>query len=171
MAADPKKATAITNLDATPLLRAQPWYHGGAVKSFVGTVEAADAADATTSIYRFFRVGSWMRVEDLFLMNDALSAGAVDVGLYRTTNDGGAVVDVDFFASAVSVASANKATGGTNIAWEAAGSASDISKVDQRIWEVLGLTTDPNLEYDVAATVSTALGAAGTISLRGKFAW
>ena len=167
MADDSKKSTTITNLDAQTGIRPNSWYHGGNLRSYIETVEAADAASAN-SVYRFFRVHSWMRVDDLFLMNDALSAGAVDVGLHDI--NGGAAVDQDFFASAVAVSTANKATGGTNIAWEAAGSASDISKGTQRIWEVLGLTTDPNKEYDVTATVTTALGAAGTLTLRGKFA-
>jgi len=168
MADDSKKSTTITGLDTDPPLRPNSWVAGGVPKSYVETVEAADAA-SIGSKYRFFRVTSWMRVEDLFVMNDALSAGAMDVGLYDTADNGGAVVDADFFASAVSLASANKATGGTNIAWEAAGSASDISKVTQPIWQVLGLTSDPRKEYDVVGTVTTALGAAGTISLRGKF--
>lgn len=170
MADDSKKTTAITNLDATPVLRAMSWYHGGALKSYVGTVEAADAASIGT-VYRFFRIPSWARVESIHVMNDALSAGAMDVGLYKCAADGGAVVDADFFASAVAVSSANKATGGSNVAWEADSTASNIDKVDKRIWEILGLTSDPQLEYDVAGTVTTALGAAGTISLRGTFTW
>jgi hypothetical protein len=105
-------------------------------------------------------------------MNDAIaSAGTVDIGLYQPASSGGAVVDADFFASAVSIVSANKATGGSNVAWEADSTASNIALVDKRIWEMLGLTSDPNLEYDVAATVVTPTGGAGTLSLRGKFAY
>jgi hypothetical protein len=167
MADDSKKTTAITNLDASPTLRADSWYHGGALKKYAGTVEAADAASIGT-IYRFFRIGSWMRVDSLVLMNDALSAGAMDIGLYDTAANGGAVVDADFFASAVSLASANKATGGSNIAYEADSTAMNIDKVTKRVWEVLGLTSDPGKRYDVAGTVTTAIGAAGTISLRGE---
>jgi hypothetical protein len=170
MADDSKKATAITKLDSVPMERPSSWQHGGALKAYGGTIEAADAASIGT-VYRFFRVPSWARCDNLVLMNDALSAGAMDIGLYRTAADGGAVVDADFFASAVAVSSANKATGGSNIAYEADSTAMNIDKVEKRIWEVLGLTIDPVLEYDVAGTVTTALGAAGTVSLRGHFTW
>jgi hypothetical protein len=109
-----------------------------------------------------------MRPVNLAIYCDALGAGcAGDVGLYRTAADGGAVVDADFFASAVAIATA---VNGTDITYEAA-SAMDISKIEQRIWEVLGLTVDPNLEYDVAVTLTAATVAGGTLSLRGSFAW
>jgi hypothetical protein len=161
------KTTSITNLDATPIVRAQSWVHGGHSKPYAGTVETL-ATDSIGSTYRFFRVGSWMRPVNLAIYCDALGAGcAGDVGLYRTAADGGAVVDADFFASAVAIATA---VNGTDITYEAA-SAMDISKIEQRIWEVLGLTVDPNLEYDVAVTLTAATVAGGTLSLRGSFAW
>jgi hypothetical protein len=167
MADDSKKTTAITGLDSKPVERPNPWYHGGGVKAYAGTVEAVDGA-SIGSVYRFFRVGSWMRVDELVLMNDALSAGATDIGLYRTAADGGAVVDADFFASAVPLASAQTPKSGLNVTYESDSTAMNIAKCDKRIWEALGLTVDPGLEYDVAATLTTAAGAAGTISLRGK---
>jgi hypothetical protein len=89
--------------------------------------------------------------------------------LARTAADGGGYVDQDFFASAVALGSA---LNGTDITYEAAsGAAMDIANIEKRIWEVLGLTSDPNLEYDVLATVTTAITAAGTISLAGVFSW
>ena len=40
MAVNAYKTTAITNLDATPIVRANPWVHGGNAKQFAGTIEA-----------------------------------------------------------------------------------------------------------------------------------
>lgn len=161
------KTTSITNLDATPIIRANSWVHGGTAKHFCGTVETV-TADDTGSRYRFFRIGSWMRPIAISIFCDAMTAGAVDVGLYRTAADGGAVVDADFFGSAVSLATA---LNGTDITFEQASTGEDISKIEQRIWEVLALTIDPNLEYDVVASVTTAITAGGTLSLRGTMTW
>lgn len=159
------KTTSITNLDASPSLRAQSWTHGSNAKNYAGTVETL-ATDSIASTYRFFRIGSWMRPVALAYACDALGTScAGDVGLYKTATDGGAVVDADFFASAVAIAAA---TNWTDITHEAA-SAMDISKVEQRIWEVLGLTIDPNIEYDVVVTLTAATVAGGTLSLRGAF--
>jgi hypothetical protein len=159
------KTTSITNLDATPIIRANPWIHGANARQYIGTLETI-TADDTGSRYRFWRIGSWMRPVAVSIFCDAMTAGAVDVGLYRTAADGGAVVDADFFGSAVSLATA---LNGTDITYEQASTGEDISKAEQRIWEVLGLTVDPNLEYDVVASVTTAITAGGTLTLRGAF--
>ena len=164
MAVNAYKTVSITNLDATPILRANPWVHGGNSKQFAGTVEAVNG-DSIGSTYRFFRVGSWMRPVSLTLFCDALTGGAADLGLYRAAADGGAVVDQDLFSTAVSVASA--ITTGTNIRFEQ----DDVANVEKRIWELLGLTADPNLEYDVALTLTAALTASGTLALQGVFSW
>ena len=164
MAVNAYKTTAITNLDATPIVRANPWVHGGNAKQFAGTIEAVNG-DSIASTYRFFRIGSWMRPVSLTLFCDAITSAAGDLGLYRTTADGGAVVSQTLFASAQSVASA--ITTGTNIRFEQ----DDIANVEKRIWELLGLTADPNLEYDVTLTLTAAATAGGTLSLQGAFSW
>ena len=65
------------------------------------------AADDDGSVYRFFRVGQTFAPIQIWLYNDAITGGTdYDLGLYRTAEDGGAVVDVDRFATAVSMASA-----------------------------------------------------------------
>src|SRR5215470_11308440 len=97
------KTASVTNLDATPILRANPWVHGGNSKQFAGTIEAVNG-DSIGSTYRFFRVGSWMRPVQLALYCDAITSAAGDLGLYRTAVDGGAVVSASLFASAQSIA-------------------------------------------------------------------
>jgi hypothetical protein len=164
MAINAYKTVSITNLDATPILRANPWVHGGNSKQFAGTVEAV-TGDSIGSTYRFFRVGSWMRPVSLTLFCDALTGGAADLGLYRAAADGGAVVDADIFATAQSVATANAT--GLQVRFEA----DDIANVEKRIWELLGLTADPNLEYDVALTLTAGISASGTLALQGVFSW
>jgi hypothetical protein len=106
-----------------------------------------------------------MRPVSLTLFCDALTGGAADLGLYRAAADGGALVSAALFASAQSVASANAA--GISARFEA----DDVANVEKRIWELLGLTADPNLEYDVALTLTAALSASGTLALQGVFSW
>jgi hypothetical protein len=167
MAINAYKTLSVTNLDATPILRANPWVHGGHAKQFAGTVEAVNG-DSAASTYRFFRIGSWMRPVSLTLFCDALTGGAADLGLYRTASDGGAVVSgpgQTLFASAQSIATANAA--GINVRFEQ----DDIANVEKRIWELLALTADPNLEYDVALTLTAPISASGTLALQGVFSW
>ena len=67
----------------------------------VGYVANA-ADDSGTSIHRFCRVPSNARISQiLFSTGDATTAGALDIGIYQTAENGGAVVDADLFASAV----------------------------------------------------------------------
>jgi hypothetical protein len=164
MAVNAYKTNAVANLDATPILRTNPWVHGGNSKQFAGTVEAVNG-DSIGSTYRFFRIGSWMRPINLTLFCDAVATGAGDLGLYRAAVDGGAVVSASLFASAQSIATA--ITAGANIRFEQ----DDIANVEKRIWELLGLTADPNLEYDVTLTLTAAATGGGTISLQGAFSW
>lgn len=164
------KTTSITNLDGLPQKRANPWTHGGDAKHYGGTVETL-ATDSIGSTYRFFRVTSAMRPIALAVFCDALGSGcAGDIGLYRTAADGGAVVDADFFASAVAIAAA---TNGTDVTFESGNAATNmgIEQIEKRIWEVMGLAADPGLEYDVVVTLTAATVAGGTLSLRGAFTW
>ena len=89
MAVNAYMPTAITNLDATPIVRANPWVHGGNAKQFAGTIEAVNG-DSIASTYRFFRIGSWMRPVSLTLFCDAITRAAGDLGLSHTSADGGA---------------------------------------------------------------------------------
>lgn len=159
------KSGPITSLDATPSVRPGSWAHGDK-GHYVGTVETL-ATDSIGSTYRFFRIRSSQRCAALAVFCDALGSGcAGDVGLYLP--NGGAVVDADFFASAVAIAAA---TNGTDITYEAANAATNmgIEQIEKRIWEVMGLTADPFLEYDVTVTLTAATVAGGTLSLRGVF--
>lgn len=165
------KTTSVTNLDATPAIRANPWINGQNSKSYVGRILAV-TADDTSSTYRFFRVGSWMRCHALALFCDALStSAAVNVGLWNPSNiSAGAVVDADFFASAVVVSSA---LNGTDITYESANAASNMGLpvAESRLWEVMALTADPNLQYDVTIQPTSAITAGGNIVLRASFVY
>ena len=161
------KSTAITNADAKILNNSRIFRTE--VYEAVGTVEAANG-DSIASIYRFCRVPSNARISRVLLSCDAITSGAGDVGVYKTARDGGAVVDVDFFGSAVSIASALSHSDITHEADAAdAGAGYGQADVQKPLWQALGLTADPYIEYDIAVTLTAAAAAAGTMSMKVQF--
>lgn len=169
MAVVTTKAGAITNRDATPRVATNAGLAAGAVKGFVGVVEAV-SGDSIASKYIMGQIPSNAYAEVLRLYSDAVTTCAADIGIYRTTADGGAVVDVDFYASAQSLASA---LSGTDVTHEAdaadAGSGNGNADLEKPLWQRLGLTSDPKVMYDVVITLTAAAGSAGTIGLRGQY--
>lgn len=164
MAVVTQKSTSITNVDAGDL---NPDYKSrGVLREAVDTIELANG-DSIGSTYRMFRVWSGWRVSDIIIDSDDIgTTTAGDIGLYRTAADGGAVVDADFFASAVSLNAG--ALSGSNVTHESG--VVDVANKAKRLWEQLALTADPGVWYDVALTLTAAADAAGTFTLRGRFA-
>jgi hypothetical protein len=106
-------------------------------------------------------------VSRVLLSCDAITTCAGDVGVYQTTDNGGAAVDVDFFASAQSLAAALANSDVTHEADAAdAGAGYGLADVEKQLWQALGLTADPCRDYDVAVTLTAAAGSAGTVGLK-----
>jgi len=164
------KSTAITNRDATPRVISNPAGVAGAVQQICGTAEAANG-DSIASKYILGQIPSNAVGEVLKLYCDAITSGAADIGIYRNTVDGGAVVDVDFYASAQSIAAA---LNGTEIQHEAdaadAGVGFGLADIEKPLWQRLQLSADPGVIYDIVATLTAATTAAGTIAIRGSYA-
>lgn len=159
MAVANTKATLISNADAVPPVLTNS-HMNGVVRNTVGTVETL-AADDVASVYRLCRVPSNARLVSLKVASDAITgASTSDVGVYKTLRDGAAVVDADFFATDIDISSA---TAFTENLLEA--TATDHVNCEKRLWEALGLTTDPQIDYDLAVTVNDVT-AAGTISMK-----
>ena len=158
------KASAVTSADGTPQVLTTTKVAGGRLKELRGTVELANG-DSIASTYRIGRVHSSWLPSQLIKLSDAITSGAADFGLADTAANGGAAVSAAFFASAVSIASADVV--GTDITHEAAGATvyGEIANIEKRIWEALALTADPNKYYDLTATLTAATTAAGTLSV------
>lgn len=157
MAAENLKSGVITNRDATPpvLSTSNP----GLVRRAYGKVECAGGDAGST--YRFCSIPSNAKLVRAFYSCDDLGTGVtMNVGLYQTTANGGAVADQDFFASALDVATA--AVGITEITFERG--ATLIDELEQPLWQRLALTADSNREYDVVA-VSASAAATGTMAV------
>lgn len=163
MAVVSSSSTVITNRDASPKVLSNARLVKGAMMEAAGLV-AAVSGDSIASKYKFFSLPSNARVSDLLLTCDAITTCAGDIGLYQTTANGGAVVDVDFFSAAKSLAAALKRATvcGDNVMVAA--------QSEKPLWEALGLSTDPKIDYDVVVTLTAAAGSAGNIFLQAQFA-
>lgn len=169
MAVVTPKSAAITNADATPPRLTNSRVIRGRLHESVGTLEVANG-DSIASIFRLCRVPSNARMSQVLLSCDAITSAAADIGLYKTARDGGAVVDVDFFASAASIASALVNSDVTHEADPADGGAGfGHADSEKPLWECVGLTADPGGSYDIALTLTAAATAAGTVSLRTRY--
>lgn len=157
MAVEAKRSTVIANATATPPVLNSPINEKGNLRESQGFINLVNA-DSIASTYRLFRIRSCDRVSQLLLYGPAVAGAAGDIGLYRTTPDGGAVVDADFFASAQAFTSA---LNGADVTFEAAAAGGLIANAEKRIWEALGLAADPHLEYDVTVTLTAAATATG----------
>lgn len=161
------KSTVITNADATARTLTSSKITGGMyLREAVGTVEVA-AADDNDSVYRFVRVPSNARITSVERANDAITGGTdYNIGVHKTAADGGAVVSDNLFGDAIDMSSASAFQ---DITYET--TAANISKVEQELWQLLGLTTDPGLMYDITATGIAVGSGAGTIALRVRGSW
>lgn len=146
-------------IDREAGVKTNPRVDNARMKRKYATVAVPDAS-SIGSTFRMFQLSSSDTVEALILSCSAITSAEGNVGLYRTNEDGGAVVDADLFASAQSVASALTAT---NITHESG--VYPHTEKGLPLWEVVGLTADPFLKYDVVVTLTAAATAAGTLSL------
>lgn len=162
------KSTAITNATAQPTTPTSVRIANGNLmesQGFAGVV----SGDSAGSTYRVFRLRSSDRISLIRMYApDIGTTTAADLGLYDKSDvNTGAVVDADFFASAV-VLNAG-ALNGSDLTFEAAAAGGLITNAEKRIWECLGLAADPFKEYDVALTLTGAADAAGTVLVRMQF--
>lgn len=161
----------ITDLDASPVVKTNTTEIGGVKRVAIATL--AMTTGAVSDIKRFVRIPSRALVLSVEVNNDDLDSNgaptlATDLGLYRTTADGGAVVDADFFASAVITLQA-ATTSFTDLTYESA--VITVANRAKRLWEQLALTADPEVMYDVAFTYTTgaATHANGNATVRVEY--
>ena len=158
-------SNTITDRDATPKVLASGNVDNGRMRASGQTIEIA-TGNSSDSVYRFFSIPSNARVSELLAYSDDMgTATAANVGLYDTTENGSAVVDADFFASALSLNGG--ALVGSNITHESA--VFGVEDRESMLWEALGLSSDPNKHYDVCATLTADSDVGGTLTLEAKY--
>lgn len=159
------KSGAITNRDASPKVLSNSIISKSALYEAVGTIET-NGDDTAASKYIMATLPSNARVSAVLLSCDGNNtAGTINVGLYRSTIDGGAVVDADLFASAQAIGTILK---NSDITHES--TVYGIEDIEKPLWEALGLTSDPGVMYDLVATIVTADDAADSITIKIQYA-
>jgi len=151
------KSTQITNRDTTPVVLTNATSSGGHIRESAGEV-VITSGNSVGSIYQACTIPSNARIKRcLVSAPDIGTTTTADVGLYKTTADGGAVVDVDFFDDALSLK--DGAIARTDVTF-----ANVITLANYRkpVWEQLGLSSDPGINYDVCLTLDGAADGTGT---------
>ncbi|NOV24163.1 hypothetical protein E5S69_11635 [Cupriavidus necator] len=157
MAVVTTKSATITNRDAVPAVINDGRLERGSLRSSHGYVTAVNG-DSIGSKYILASVPSTAMVRKVLASCAAITTCAADIGVYRNTKDGGAVVDADFFASAQSLASALSNADVTNES-----GTYTMDKQEQPLWQAVGLTTDPGGTLDIVATLTAAAGSGGIV--------
>lgn len=172
-------ATAITNAQSTPRVQNPKGLEGGTVVRAVNglvTLTSGDTQNTTyaagASVYRVGKIRSADFYDQLRIVTtaDMGTTTVVDVGLYNVSNSTaapGTVVDQDFFASSLSLKDNALVTTGSGVnaadqTFEAGAAGGLITNAGRRVWECLGLTVDPGVEYEVAMTLTGACDGTGT---------
>lgn len=159
------KSSAVTDRDASPRELADAAISRGDIKEFVGAV-TANSDDSIGSVYIMGSIPSNARVSQVLLSCDGVATtGAADIGIYQTTANGGAVVDADLFASQQALT-----TGLANSDVTHESGVYGIEESEEYLWQVLGLTVDPAIHYDVALTLTAAMNAADDVVLKVRWA-
>jgi hypothetical protein len=160
------KSTAITNLDATPVVEATAGEGAvGRLHAVTGTVSSV-SLDAALSTYAFVRVPTTAKVTQVLFESAAMSGGKVQLGLYYSTSttDGtpaasrglvvtssGSTSQVNFFSGDIDCTSAVVQANYTY-----AGTALNTAAVrNMPLWQAAGLTSNPGGNFDIVGTCHT----------------
>jgi hypothetical protein len=153
------ETTQITNSEARPQVFNSAAHVHGKQRVCSGTFETTTGLDAG-DIVALCRLPAQASVKSIMLYLDALSSGAVDVGLYTGADSSNlTVADVDAYAAAVAIGGGANATG-LEVAFEAR----DIANINKLVYEDCADSLGDFSEYFLCMTVTTDLGAAGTCS-------
>lgn len=167
------KSASITNLDAVPAVRNTSGESGQGMLRQINDFVTTTTGKTTGSIYRIARVRSNVVVKQILLDSGAMStSAAMDVGVYYSDDpldpnyaaNAGAVITQAFFASAVDVSSAIRATDITN---ESGTYTAD--KRNKELWDALGLSSDPGGYLDIAGTNTATITAGALFALDVRF--
>jgi hypothetical protein len=154
------KSTAITNRESSPRVINNPGMgSAGVLRCVQGYLASVTASLSGTSVIRLCEIDAFAVVDRVAFQSAAQTAGNFSIGLYKTNADGGAVVDMDFFASRIDAAAAVVITDVTNES-----TTYTIAKQNQPLWQAAGVASAPpaGTKYDVCATVDTTDVTTGT---------
>lgn len=168
MTTEALKSTAITNLDASPIVVSTT---GEGAPGFLRNVSGyvtVSASMAAGSTYRLVRIPTNAKVKEILFESEAQGAGKFNLSVYYSdsTTDGTAVGNQalivpttgdQFFASDIDCAALVVQGIKTN---ESANYT--LAMRNKRLWDALALTSDPGGFFDIVAVVHTTDVTTGT---------
>lgn len=155
MATEAVKSTALTNLDASPPVRATSGAGGaeGGLRFVDGKATFADTK-TSGSTYAMVRVPSNAVIKRIrACIETAVTTFTVDIGVYYSTGPDtptdlqGDVIDADLFGSAVALASVVTPTEYTMESTQLS-----VTEMFYPLWQAAGLTSDPRCSFDIVLT-------------------
>jgi hypothetical protein len=167
MATEALKTPSITNLDTIPAAPNTSGEGGVGRLQHINDYLTTTSAVTVGSTYQLVRIPSNAKVKAVRWEAAAMTQGSFDVGLNYSdsTVDGtaanvrGTVIDADFFATAVSAASAVSKTDITNES-----GTYTVAKRNQPIWQAVGLSSDPGGFFDVVFTSTNTITAGALLA-------
>ncbi len=167
------KSAWVTDLDATPAVRDTAGKGPNGPEQVASEYITTTTGKTTGSVYRMLRVPTNCKVKQLLAESAAQgSSTAFDLGVYYSANPtdpnyaahAGAVVDADFFATALDYSSAVAATDVTNES-----GTYTVLKRNKELWDALGLTVDPKGYFDIAFTSTATINTGASMGLLARF--
>lgn len=156
------KSTVVTNRDATPAVLSDPRLSGAELIEVAGHVQS-NSDDSDDSEYLLVYVPSSARISQVLLSHDdSGTTGAANVGVF---NADGTVKDEDLFASALDINSAAQ----SNLDVTHESGEYGIEDTEKRLWEVLGESEDPYVDYIVGVKLTAAVTAATDIAAKVRY--
>lgn len=158
------KSTAITNRDAAPPVANSPLSQAGMMREVVAKFALA-TSDSLSSSYRLCEVPSNARISQILLSCETSgTVGSLDIGLWKNTKNGGAVVSQAFFASAQSTATA---LNNSDVTHESGTYTHDLT--EKAIWDAAAVTADPITTYDIVAYLTAVTSSAAKCCLKVRY--
>ncbi len=171
------KSTILTNRDANPKVLTDSFLSGGIMEEVQGAVFCG--IDTAKSFYRCVTVPSNARVSELYWQADAVGSStgaALDVAVFYPTTIptgggnflaaslAGTLISSSIFATNLSANSAVALTLITNQSTNY-----NIALQETPLWNVLGLTADPMITFDLGFAVRVATANTGYVGLKCRY--
>lgn len=164
MAVVTTKSSQITARDTVPMLPEDARLSNSGIRGAFGVI-AAVSGDSIASKYIAFAIPRKAIMRSLMITNPTTGTTATgDVGLYRTTKNGGAVVDADFFKAAQDLHTANAKVDVLR------GNILTVALAETPIGSQVGPLSFPNDDtFDVVLTLAAAEDGSGAILVEASW--
>lgn len=171
------KSTVLANRDATPKVLSEGILAKGVVKEAYGCQKVSSAGSdlnqAGTQI-RLISVPSVSRLSELEYAGTSCGTSVLDVAVWYptvvplgagVTATGGSLISSSKFLSNINIPDTNQAF---TTAFPAIATLT-VQDQEKPLWQLMGLTSDPNVNFDIGFTVRTACSINGYVALRAKY--